>query len=87
MKYKYIVLRPDEDGSPARFITEEELQSYYLSEARGYHFLGEQDLDKDKSGTGPQYWTMGNGDEKTDVMIVEIAAIRVPRPVTTEYQL
>ena len=87
MKYKCIVLRPDEDGSPAQFITEEYMRSYYLSEAGGYHFLGEQDLDKDKSGSDPQYWNMGNGDEKTDVMIVEIAAIRVPRPVTTEYEL
>jgi hypothetical protein len=88
MKYQYIVLKADEDGNPVRFVTEEELRDDYLSEARSYHFLGEADLDQDKCGTNPQYWPLGwDGDEKTGVMIVEIKAIRVPRPVTTEYEL
>ena len=89
MKYRYIVLSPGEDGEYARLVTKEELDEDYLKEmAYELKFLDESALDDARFGPEPQSWPPEmEGSGHRPIMIVEIAAIRVPRPVTTEYEL
>ena len=89
-KLKYLLIIPDEDGAPNRFMTEKELMDYLNGEdprdieegcrIQDLNFMGEKELRE--QGYDQNYWC---GDE---VVLLEIKFIKpVVKTLVTEWKI
>lgn len=76
---QYLLIRPDEDGNPLRWLTEDDVRDL-LGDPLGTYSVKQFITPALRPEPDPNYWADG------DAMLVEYTVV-VPEPVTTAWKL